>query len=215
MTEQQWLVNLDPLEVLHNMRDKPSGRKLRLAAVSCCRRMAHLTTDERSVRAVDAAERYADKLLSAATTFEIEQRASDVVDPSRPVGVDPGNDAAHCAALCLALWAPADWSTQQVFRWSATILERKEQVNILACVFGIPHSRRRVQIRVNPAWRTSTVVALATGIYEERAFDRLPILADALQDAGCDSDDVLHHCRDAKATHVRGCWVVDLVLGKS
>ncbi len=55
---------------------------------------------------------------------------------------------------------------------------------------------------------------LASGIYAERAFDRMPILADALQDAGCDSDDILNHLRDANATHVRGCWALDLVLGK-
>jgi hypothetical protein len=71
-----------------------------------------------------------------------------------------------------------------------------------------------VSEKLDPAWLTSDVVALARGIYEERAFDRMPILADALQDAGCDNDDVLTHCRDASATHVRGCWVVDLVLGK-
>ena len=66
---------------------------------------------------------------------------------------------------------------------------------------------------VDPAWLTSTVVALARSIYDERAFDRLPILADALQDAGCDSDDVLAHLRDPQE-HVRGCWALDLVLGK-
>jgi hypothetical protein len=55
---------------------------------------------------------------------------------------------------------------------------------------------------------------LANGIYAERAFDRMPILADALQDAGCDSEALLSHLRDADATHVRGCWALDLVLGK-
>ncbi|WP_439623788.1 hypothetical protein [Gemmata sp.] len=68
-------------------------------------------------------------------------------------------------------------------------------------------------VALDPAWCTSTVVALARGIYDERAFDRMPILADALQDAGCDSADVLTHCR-GPGPHARGCWVVDLVLGK-
>jgi hypothetical protein len=68
---------------------------------------------------------------------------------------------------------------------------------------------------MKPAWLTSDVLALARGIYDDRAFDRMPILADALQDAGCDSADILDHCRDSKQVHVRGCWVVDLVLGKS
>jgi len=55
---------------------------------------------------------------------------------------------------------------------------------------------------------------LATGIYAERAFDRMPILADALQEADCDSDDILDHLRDPNAQHARGCWALDLVLGK-
>ena len=65
----------------------------------------------------------------------------------------------------------------------------------------------------DPSWRTTTVVAPAQGIRAESAFDHLPILADALQDAGCDHTDILEHCR-GPGPHVRGCWVVDLVLGK-
>ena len=70
-------------------------------------------------------------------------------------------------------------------------------------------------VAFDPAWRTSTAVALASQMYESRDFGAMPILADALQDAGCNSDDILNHCRDAKQVHVRGCWVVDLVLGKA
>jgi hypothetical protein len=65
---------------------------------------------------------------------------------------------------------------------------------------------------VDPRWRTTDVLGLARGIDEDRAFDRLPILADALTDAGCDHEEVLAHCR-SPGPHVRGCWVVDLVLG--
>ena len=65
------------------------------------------------------------------------------------------------------------------------------------------------------AWLTPDVLAMARGIYDERAFDRMPILADALQDAGCDNMQVLTHCRDVSGVHVRGCWVIDLLLGKS
>jgi hypothetical protein len=70
-------------------------------------------------------------------------------------------------------------------------------------------------VTFDPSWRTSTAHALAQGIYADRAFDRLPILADALQDAGCENADILTHCRDLQFAHVRGCWVVDLVLGKN
>jgi hypothetical protein len=77
-------------------------------------------------------------------------------------------------------------------------------------VFGNPFR----PVAFDPEWRTSDAMALATGIYEEKVFDRMPILADALQDAGCTSDDLLNHLRDPHATHVRGCWALDLVLGK-
>ncbi|MBP3960375.1 hypothetical protein J8F10_34535 [Gemmata sp. G18] len=66
----------------------------------------------------------------------------------------------------------------------------------------------------DPEWLTSTVTALASQMYTSSDFSAMPILADALQDAGCDNTDVLNHCRDADATHVRGCWVVDMMLGK-
>ncbi|MBA4067026.1 MAG: hypothetical protein C0501_25610 [Isosphaera sp.] len=66
-----------------------------------------------------------------------------------------------------------------------------------------------------PAWRTDTAVSLARGMYEARDFAAMPILADALQDVGCDSDGILSHCRDPHQVHVRGGWVVDLVLGRS
>jgi hypothetical protein len=77
-------------------------------------------------------------------------------------------------------------------------------------VFGNPFR----PVKFSRDWRTSTAVTLAQQIYESREFSAMPILADALQDAGCDNDDVLNHCRAADAVHVRGCWVVDLVLGK-
>lgn len=83
--------------------------------------------------------------------------------------------------------------------------------NLVRCIFGNPFR----PVTFAPEWRTSTVLALAQGIYDDRAFDRLPILADALQDAGCDSDDLLAHCRDERTPHARGCWAVDAVLGKS
>ncbi len=69
-------------------------------------------------------------------------------------------------------------------------------------------------MRFSPEWRTNTALALAEQMYAARDFGTLPVLADALQDAGCDNEMILNHCRDPLALHVRGCWVVDLVLGK-
>jgi len=214
MTEREWLATLDPLEVLQHLAGKPSWRKLRLAAVACCRQMRYLMLDERSIRAIEAAERYADKSLGLSDLGEFEYQATQVVHESSEPGNNPHAQAAHCAACCLAFWAPADWGTFQVYLWSSQHVTRSIQVGILACVFGVPHRNRRIHIEVDPSWRTSDVVALANGIYDERAFDRMPFLADALQEAGCDNDDILNHLRDPNATHVRGCWALDLVLGK-
>jgi len=87
--------------------------------------------------------------------------------------------------------------------------ESKARHWFLDCIFGNPFR----PVTLNPAWRTATVIALAEAIYADRAFDRLPILADALEEAGCTSAEVLNHCRQP-GEHVRGCWAVDLVLGK-
>jgi hypothetical protein len=87
--------------------------------------------------------------------------------------------------------------------------ERRVLARLLRDILGNPFR----PVAANPSWLTSTVLALAEGICADRAFDRLPILADALQDAGCENADILNHCRGG-GVHVRGCWVVDLVLGK-
>ncbi|HJZ56599.1 MAG TPA: hypothetical protein VKE74_16655 [Gemmataceae bacterium] len=89
--------------------------------------------------------------------------------------------------------------------------EYAQQQALLRDIFGNPFR----PVTLDPRWLTSDVVALAQDIYLDRAFDRLPILADALQDVGCENGGILSHCRDPQLTHVRGCWVVDLVLGKS
>ncbi|OWK37906.1 hypothetical protein [Fimbriiglobus ruber] len=86
---------------------------------------------------------------------------------------------------------------------------QEKTAQLLRDIFGTPFR----PVTLIPAWLTPTVVALTTGIYTDRAFDRLPILADALQDAGCDNDDILAHCR-GDGPHVRGCWVVDALLAK-
>jgi hypothetical protein len=69
-------------------------------------------------------------------------------------------------------------------------------------------------VAFDAAWRTGAVAALAGQMYESRDFSDTPILADALEDAGCDSEEILNHCRDPRQVHARGCWVLDLVLGK-
>jgi hypothetical protein len=82
-------------------------------------------------------------------------------------------------------------------------------VPLVRDIFGNPFR----PVSFSPEWCTDTALTLARQMYDSRDFSVMPILADALQDAGCDSDDILSHCRQP-GEHVRGCWVVDLVLGK-
>ena len=112
-----------------------------------------------------------------------------------------------CAAA-----AEATAALTEAANWRAGVQAEvgRHQEAVFADIFG--HAFHSVAFC--PAWGTDTAVALARQMYESRDFAAMPILADALQDAGCDDEGVLGHCRDANATHCRGCWVVDLVLGK-
>ena len=103
---------------------------------------------------------------------------------------------------------PLDWKSSSMNRLMAP--ERADQADLLRDIVGNPFR----PVPFDPAWRTSTVMALTEAIDAERAFDRLPILADALEEAGCDHPDVLAHCR-GPGLHVRGCWVIDAVLGNA
>jgi hypothetical protein len=76
-------------------------------------------------------------------------------------------------------------------------------------IFGNPFR----PVTFDPAWRTATAIGVAQTMYDTRDFGAMPILADALEDAGCEQAEILSHCR-GDGPHVRGCWVVDLVLGK-
>jgi hypothetical protein len=83
------------------------------------------------------------------------------------------------------------------------------QAVLLRDIFGNPFR----PITLDLSLLTPTLVQLAQAIYDNRAFNRLPELADTLHDAGCDNEEILNHCR-GQGPHVRGCWVVDLLLGK-
>ncbi|MBY0522733.1 MAG: hypothetical protein K2R98_05020 [Gemmataceae bacterium] len=106
----------------------------------------------------------------------------------------------------------ADQVSAVDFRWAALRLLSQWALNA-HCSFQHPFCR----VIVDPSWldwSSGTVRKLAQVIYEQRTFDRLPILADALEDAGCSDADILTHCRQP-GEHVRGCWALDLILGKS
>jgi hypothetical protein len=89
-------------------------------------------------------------------------------------------------------------------------LANKHVATLLRDIFGNPFR----PVTFAPEWRTEAAVGIAAKMYDSRDFGNMPILADALQDAGCEHADILAHCREP-GTHVRGCWVVDLVLGKA
>jgi hypothetical protein len=93
--------------------------------------------------------------------------------------------------------------------WGDPLLRSRQIADLIREIAGNPFR----PVAFSPEWRTDTAVSLARQMYEARDFSAMPILADALQDAGCDSADILDHCR-RPVPHVRGCWVVDLVLDK-
>jgi hypothetical protein len=108
----------------------------------------------------------------------------------------------------VTLFQEAD-EQQEKEHGEAVAVEKQSQADLLGDIFGNPFR----PVALDPSWLTPTVVDLAHQIYDDSAFDRLPALADALEEAGCDHAEIVAHCR-GPGPHVRGCWVVDLVLGK-
>ena len=242
MTEAEWLACDDPRALVEFVGDKGSTRKLRLFGVACCRRISQFFKDERSGGLVECAERYADELIgieelesafeAAAEAQEaIHWEGGDAVDQSAAEAVlgpraelylsqvFEGTMEAVGESAVAAAWKrrtepqPEHWRERERDRQDVSDAAMHEesavQATLLRDIFGNPFRT----VAFDAAWRTSTVVALARQVYGSRDFGAMPILADALQDAGCDSDDVLNHCR-GPGPHVRGCWVIDLVLGK-
>jgi hypothetical protein len=125
-------------------------------------------------------------------------------------GEDGTEWSAHRIGMFAAQAIAWDRSADRFLHEETEQKERAVQAALLRDLCGNPF----FPVRVDPAWRTGTVAALAETLYDDRAFDRLPILADALEDAGCTDPAILDHCR-GPGPHVRGCWVVDLILGKS
>jgi hypothetical protein len=217
MTEAEWLAT-DLMTMWRYLADKASERKLRLVAVACCRELWEFIRDERGRRATVVAERYADGM---ATAGELQAAYEDAAVLEPEIDSYPAEKAsawvAHQSAVVASENALGHSATGAYDVPGHFLLWRRQKkrmrkfsVKLLREVFGNPFH----PVAADPSWRTSTVVSLAEGIYADRAFDRLPILADALQDAGCENPDVLGHCR-GPGPHARGCWVVDLLLGKT
>ena len=203
VTEREWLACGDPRAMLALARAHDRPRKLRLFCCALCRSVWHLLVTWGSREGVDVAKRYADGLATE------EERAtaeyfSEVCCFANYSDLDrPQRDAAYLAEHATYHTLSTAIADADPFPAPAAELVRD--------IFGNPFR----PVAFAPEWRTDTAVALSRTMYDQRDFSAMPILADALQDAGCDNPDILAHCRDTSLTHVRGCWVVDGVLGKA
>jgi hypothetical protein len=206
MNEQEWLQCTDPAQMLEFLKDKTTDRKCRLFAVACCQRVWHLLT-EIGKEAVCCAERFAD---GTATAKELASADNAGYWHGNALFINEEPETVQSAyfAAFLAVRGEYAESSSEAAR-SLGGDEANEQGRLSRDIFGNPFR----PIAIDPRWQTSTVVDLGSAIYQERAFDRMPILGDALEDAGCDNDEIIQHCR-GPGLHVRGCWVVDLILGK-
>ncbi len=218
MTEEEWLACTDPRPMLDFLRGVPSERKLRLFACACCRhawgRLPHLIVaglDE--IKGIEVAEGFADGSVGR----EELDRAFDELEAHSDTRDSPARfaTAARIAAEVSTCATFAIYSVQDDGVDPRD--ERVEQVSLLRDLFGNPFR----PVTVSPAWQTPQLVALAQAAYEERELPagtldpaRLAVLADALEEAGCTDADILNHL-GGPGPHVRGCWAVDLLLGKS
>lgn len=225
MTEAEWLAVTDPTPMLEFLEGRTSDRKLRLAAASLCSRLFGSVLDDRSRTVIRRTEEMADGKATTSTIKRVHRQAFKVWN-ARQENIKSGQlprDLRACgAAEALCLITATDRPVVEVLAGAAFLCrmtlgkgrcasESEFQSRLIRDIFGNPFR----PVAVESAWLTSTVTALAEGMYANRDFSTMPILADALQDAGCENEDILNHCRDANQVHVRGCWVVDLVLGKT
>jgi hypothetical protein len=194
MTESEWLACTDPQTMLKYLQGMASARKLRLFAVACCRDVWNLL-DDLGRGAVEMAELFADGF-----TGTEEMRAARLACKAA------GGRAVWYAAASDPLIAARNTvlSIQSVVGGKAVV-----QANLLRDILGNPF---RPSAR-HSAWLTPAVVDLASFIYDQRTFDRLPDLATLLEDAGCRDPGVLGHLR-GPGPHTRGCWLLDFLLGK-
>ncbi|VTR93301.1 Uncharacterized protein (Fragment) OS=uncultured bacterium PE=4 SV=1 [Gemmata massiliana] len=217
MTEAEWIGHAVPGLMLRFLGDAAGERRLRLFTCSCAELVWHAMLEREVPRVLELAWAAADGLFPASelevlapqpTTGPLVGLYADQVLQGACRSPFPDTAATsrrNVEALAVVLAADTGRDTAR-----ASVASRTTLANFLRDIFGNPFR----PMALAPEWRTSTALALAAQMYESREFGALPILADALQDAGCDSADVLNHCREP-GVHVRGCWVVDGVLGKA
>jgi hypothetical protein len=233
VTEERWLDLTDNDSDGAIWRSQPTpkvfntpDRKKLLLVAYLLRQIADQLTHPIFMEAIETGEKCADGLISKEEMWAMEGRAAKFFD-SHTFRPEAAYDAADCAHRYL--YEQNETSEMMVraagsraVRLAKSRGKKADQVRREAQDAMVMLNRRLLyEVHGNPfrpvkfadSWRTDTAVALAKQMYDSRDFSAMPILADALQDAGCDNEDVLNHCRDTNQLHIRGCWVVDLVLG--
>jgi hypothetical protein len=224
MTEAEWLKEsgnsqwmLAHLEERRAQRTKVGRRKLRLYACGCCRAVWDLLPDDRLRATVEVAERLADgqaspEEMAAARDGVSWMRDDSAVPRGTPAAVRVAIDMAVSAAYAqpfAAAFAVTAMSPPLASRRGNRRAGEAHLCDLLRCVFGNPFR----PVSSGP-WITPAAVTVARDCYDRRDFAALPLLADLLEEAGCPEQSMLDHCRK-NGEHLRGCWVVDLVLSKA
>ncbi len=202
MTEAEWLRCNDSMTMLQETSNGRTTRKWNLILCGFCRIDWSLLKDERSRTAVETAERFEDGQASREelnAAHEAAQFAAIALQGKEPLEVIRAAGKAHRAV-----------ERPCVIGRPVNLAEDRKRRAVVCDILG-PLPFRTVEIE--PAWRQPEVLELARQIYDERAFERMPELADALEQAGCHQEDLVDHCR-YEDEHWRGCWVLDLLLGK-
>lgn len=209
MDETRWRVCGDAQQLLAFLSGRASGRKLRLFAVACSRRIWD-RIDAPGRTAVETAERFADGLVSPQELRAARLACKDAGSQASwyAAATDPARAAGNAARSALA-------GMGHQSSGDSGPAERLVQCGLLRCIFANPFC----PVDCGRAWQTPAIVALAQAAYQERqlpagtlAPSRLAVLADALQESGCDNRELLAHLR-GPGPHVRGCFAVDLCLG--
>jgi hypothetical protein len=213
MTEAEWFAATDPIRMLELLGDHCSRRKLRLFIAEGVRSLEPIFKNDQKVLAA-LHEQVAE---GQATEEDLERHLlrnmPDLWEHRAPGGNLP-SVWQSARTLVRERFKLAPLEKNEVVTEESRAAEYAAMCSQLRCIFGNPFRRAP---RLAPAvlsWDGGTVPRLATAVYDDRAFDRLPVLADALEDAGCTDAAVLGHCRSG-GEHARGCWVVDLILGKA
>jgi hypothetical protein len=240
ITEEAWLALGDPVRMLQCLPQRSSKRKWRLFACACCRRIWERLPDKHCREAVAVAERFADGEVDDEAREAALSRAKDAAErfgnglhqalgnhaaarsAVRACMKNAGDalhgaaQAAECAArhkAAVAYGARSPSPEGPISLSQRMEAEQKEQRAIVLDLVGPLPFRPRAADPAWLAWADGSAGKLAQAIYRERAFDQLPVLADALEDAGCSDGELLGHLRGG-GPHVPGCWALDLILGE-